>query len=68
MPYFANTAGALAAMPARSPAIFASPEGHSRDNASPNDDRDMREAPKKKPPEGGGRHIRVRSTRYCIKI
>src|SRR3954451_1784910 len=41
MPYFANTVGAAAMMPARSPGIFASPDGHSRVKASPNDDCDM---------------------------
>jgi hypothetical protein len=41
MPYFANTEGALAMMPARRPTIFASPLGHSRDKASPNDDADI---------------------------
>jgi hypothetical protein len=38
MPYFANTTGALAMIPARRPAIFAPPLGHRRAKAPPKDD------------------------------
>src|SRR4051812_13821517 len=48
MPYFANTAGAAATMPARSPGILASEPGHRRDSASPNDDSDMAGFPDEK--------------------
>jgi hypothetical protein len=52
MPYFANTEGALAVIPAGRRGILASPLGHRRDKASPKDDWDMTKSPMKKPPLG----------------